>query len=214
MSRAPWKNRTKIKTKVEDMQLHLRISIHQLVKHGSWSRIINDHRIEIRHTTLDEITAFVNGRAIQTWKIFAKRIGGKLWLRKRDENGNKIFKEKNGKRTPDFQLRPLPPDEAFQYYVISGVTGRRYKYLYIHNRLIATRDDHNARWKRDCMSSRQRKTQQWYEFFGLSRHQKKKWIRRYGFIPGEYNPRLPCKYWQRRAEDLKLLEEIDFLSPG
>ena len=84
------------------MQLHLRISIHQLVKHGSWSRIINDHRIEIRHTTLDEITAFVNGRTIQTWKIFAKRIGGKLWLQKRDENGNRMWKNRNGKRTPDF----------------------------------------------------------------------------------------------------------------
>jgi len=210
MSRGLWKNRNKIKPKVEDMKLSYRIAIHQqVIKRGSWSKSIDGHLIEINHTSDDEITAFVDGRSIQTWKLYPKPIRGQIWRPVRDEHGNRKTKKNEDGTIKELQrIQPLPPDEAVEYYVISSTTGKRYRFLYIHNRMIATRDDHNARWKRPCLSTRQRKTLQYYEFFGMSKHQKIKWIRRYGFIPEEYDPRLPCKYWHPRPEDMKLLEEI------
>jgi hypothetical protein len=135
--------------KIED--IHIKIPINQLVYNGSWSRMINDHKVELRHLERDYIYLFVDDMQTRIrWLIYERPMGGKL------QRGGFI------------------PDGKRRVYYVVGDRGQRYRFLYIVGSLIGTRDDLNARYTRNCHSKKQRAIVRKYRLLRMSKR-KREW---------------------------------------
>jgi hypothetical protein len=137
--------------KVEDIPI--KISINQLVYNGSWSRMINDHKVELRHLERDYIYLFVDDmQQPMRWKIYERPMGGKL-------------------RRGGF----IPDGKQWVYYVV-GDNGQRYRFLYIVGTRIGTRDGLEARYIRNCQSKKQRAIARQYRLLRMSKRKRERQI--------------------------------------
>jgi hypothetical protein len=141
--------------KVED--IHLKISINQLIYNGSWSRMINNVKVELRHLDEHYIYLFIDDvQQPMRWEIYERELRGKL-------------------RRGGF----IPDGKQWVYYVV-GDRGLRYRFLYIVGGRIGTRDGLQARYTRNCQSKKQRKTARKYRLLRMSKRKRERQIALFG----------------------------------
>jgi hypothetical protein len=143
-------NKQPPKIKIESLT---KISIKQIVETGYIIQFGN-LTIRLEHTE-SGITLSIND--IQQpicWQVYEREIKGRL-------------------RRGGF----IPPDKAWDYYVISN--GKRYRHLFISKDLrIGTRGDFDATWTSRCFSRRKRQTAKECRLLALPpklRERKKQW---------------------------------------
>jgi hypothetical protein len=121
------------------LQELIRIDIHRLVRNDYWSATVGSYRLELNPVSYGKnyfLVLDVNGvRTSQRWILSTRPIRGRL------QRGGKI-----------------PWDKSEVWYV-HGNDGRRYCHLYIDagTHRIGTRRDHQARYRCNCLSAKQRK---------------------------------------------------------